>query len=405
MGVIGLSDEALLDAWRELEEERRRSYAREYVLIAEIQARGLAFSHGCTSVPEFARQLLRITPADAKARVRDAERLTTHTAVSGASAGPIYPAVAAAQAAGALSPQHARVIYQMIEKLPDDVAGEHDESAEQFLLEQARVFDPSTLGVVAERLRATLDQDGKLADLDRQQRRRSLELHRRADGSARIEGELSAECAEHLETHLDALSRPAPAADGTPDPRTPAQRRHDGLLAMLQLVEKAQLLPKTAAITATLILTMDADTFTTATGTATTGHGYAIPAETALRWAGPRAQLILVLLSKTRRVEAYSTIHRIFTEQQRLAMLARDQGCSFPACTSTGLWTEAHHIVEHQHGGPTSTDNGTLLCGNHHAHFEAMGWRCIPIDGAAWWVPPNAVQLAAAVDGVVFCSV
>ena len=314
--------------------------------------------------------------------------MTTHTAVSGATAGPIYPTVASAQAAGELSPQHARIIYTTIEKLPADVAAEHDESAEAFLVEQAQIFDPMLLGRVAERLRATLDQDGSYHDPERQERRRGLEFHRRADGTAHIEGELTAECAEHLETHLDALSKPTPAEDGARDSRTPTQRRHDALLAMLKLVARARLLPKTAGVTATILLTMDADTFATGQGTATTGHGYGIPVETALRWAGPRAQLILVLLDSTRRVDAYSSIHRIFTEQQRLALMARDLGCSFPGCDSTPLWTEAHHVIEYQHGGPTSTDNGALLCGDHHDHFEAMGWRCVSIDGVPWWVPP-----------------
>jgi hypothetical protein len=80
---------------------------------------------------------------------------------------------------------------------------------------------------------------------------------------------------------------------------------------------------------------------------------------------------------------------RIFTEQQRLALMARDLGCSFPLCDSTPLHTEAHHIVEHQAGGATSTDNGTLLCGHDHTNFHAMGWNNITINGVPWWIPPT----------------
>ena len=207
MSYSSLSDDELIAAWTELEADRRRLAAREYAVIAEVETRGLATAYGCKTTADFARQLLRISPAEARGRVRDADRLTRRVSISGASAGPVYPLVAEAQHAGEISPQHARVVYETIEKLPDEVAAEHDDEVERFLVEQARVFDPTMLARVAERLRATLDQDGSYRDLDRQARRRGLEFHRRPDGTARIEGELTAECAEHLETHLDALGR------------------------------------------------------------------------------------------------------------------------------------------------------------------------------------------------------
>src|SRR6201999_4543412 len=105
-------------------------------------------------------------------------------------------------------------------------------------------------------------------------RQRDVALRRRPDGSGRIEAELTPEAAELVETCFDALAKPAPAADGTRDPRTPGQRRHDALLDMLTLVLKAQLLPKTAGVTATIILHLGAEAFVTGQGTATTGHGY-----------------------------------------------------------------------------------------------------------------------------------
>ena len=180
---------------------------------------------------------------------------------------------------------------------------------------------------------------------------------------------------------------------GVGDLRTPTQRRHDALLEALQLTMKARLLPTTAGVTATVILHLDAEAFVTGQGMATTGSGYAIPAETAKRWASngyrTEASILAVLLTRTKRVEAYSSTQRCFTEQQRLAMMARDFGCSFPTCDSTALHTDAHHLTEWQHGGTTSTDNGTLLCGNHHRTFQAMGWKSISIHGVPHWIPPT----------------
>jgi hypothetical protein len=73
-------------------------------------------------------------------------------------------------------------------------------------------------------------------------------------------------------------------------------------------------------------------------------------------------------------------------------MMAPDFGCTFPLCDATALHTEAHHIREWRDGGETSVDNGTLLCGNHHDHFHAMGWTCVQIDGVPHWLAPTWID-------------
>ena len=79
--------------------------------------------------------------------------------------------------------------------------------------------------------------------------------------------------------------------------------------------------------------------------------------------------------AKAKPVAAYGTTHRIFTEGQRLAMIARDKGCSFPGCTVGPAWCEANHVTEWQYGKRTSIDDGALLCGFHHREFEKLGWH------------------------------
>ncbi len=95
-----------------------------------------------------------------------------------------------------------------------------------------------------------------------------------------------------------------------------------------------------------------------------------------------------MLLSKTRAITAYSSVQRLFTEQQRLALIARDLGCSFPGCDAAPAWTEAHHVTEYQTSRRTCVDDAALLCTHHHAHFEAMGWTCHMQDGRPHWTPP-----------------
>ena len=71
-------------------------------------------------------------------------------------------------------------------------------------------------------------------------------------------------------------------------------------------------------------------------------------------------------------------------------MAARDGGCSLPGCTVPAAWCEAHHIREYtREHGPTSTDNGTLLCGYHHRHFQQLGYTRTVINGIPHWTLPT----------------
>ena len=85
----------------------------------------------------LAVQLLRISPGEARARVRAAEDLGPRRGLTGEPLEPIYPLVASAQAEGAISPAHARVVIDTVEKLPDAARVEHEERVERDLVELA----------------------------------------------------------------------------------------------------------------------------------------------------------------------------------------------------------------------------------------------------------------------------
>src|SRR6202012_1730514 len=126
-------------------------------------------------------------------------------------------------------------------------------------------------------------------------------------------------------------------------------------------------------------------------GLVTTGHGALISVDAALKMAVD-ARVIPVVFGAAKEIIAYGTGQRFFTEAQRLAMIARDQGCSFPGCSMPPMLCEAHHIIEWNLGGPTSIDNGTLLCGFHHREFEQMHWTCHMINGTPHWTPPDWID-------------
>ena len=301
----------------------------------------------------------------------------------------MFPLVAAAQAEGELSDRHAAVVTRTVEKLPVEVREEFGDWLESTLVEHGRHLDPALLDRHARQLAYRLDQDGQFDEAKHRERGRGFDVHPRPDGSARVEGELTAECAAHLLAQLDALTKPKPSSEAGPDPRTATQRRHDAFEAMMRLVERAELLPRAGGITTTVLLQMDADSWVTGTGTATTGHGYTVSAETAKRWAGGDARLVLTLLDKAKAVEAYATGQRIFTEAQRLAIITRDRGCTFVDCDAGPQWSEINHVPEWQTTHRTRVDEAALVCSGDHRHHQAMGWQATMIDGIPYWIPPK----------------
>jgi Domain of unknown function (DUF222)/HNH endonuclease len=219
---------------------------------------------------------------------------------------------------------------------------------------------------------------------------------------------------------LDALAAPRPAEDGTPDPRSAEQRRHDGLAEAIDWLLRADQKPDAAGGHApvSVLASVTIDELTraaspdggggsldvralaaagghdlgallaaTSSGLATLGHGQAISAGSLLAWAC-EAEVVPVVFNHSGGVLSYGRTRRYATAGQRLALAARDRGCSFPGCERPPAWCEAHHVLEWIKGGPTDLENLTLVCPYHHQHFAHSGWQAVMRDGVPWWIPP-----------------
>ena len=312
---------------------------------------------------------------------------------------PEFPATAAAQAEGAISPEHARVITATIAALPAERAGGEFDEIEPELAGYARRFGLDQFRLLARHL-------GDVLDPGRHPPRRQvpgaaagLNVRQRPDGSVSGSFEGTAEFGEALLSLLDKSAAPDPEADGAKDPRTPAQRRHDGLLDAMKLLLRSGQLGDCNGVSTTIIFTMTAEQAHTGTAWPAPGTaprpgptrarehrrrphlpGHPRRPRTHHRAAGSRPATC-ACSARVKPVAAYGTTHRIFTEGQRLAMIARDKGCSFPGCTVGPQWCEAHHVTEWQYGRRTCIDDGALLCGYHHREFENLGWHCLMING------------------------
>ena len=309
--LTALGDEQLLSVLRELETQQRRLAAVDQHLLAEIESRGLAGQRACRSTAALLGQLLRISPAEASARLRAAADTGPRRGLTGEMLAPIYPRVAAAQADGSISAVHARIITHTIDRLPAAVQADYDE-IEEFLVAKARLFEPRLLAQVARRICDTLDPDGTGSDEKDRQRRRELRIRRRADGSARVEGELTAICAEALLAVLESLGKPKPEADGAKDPRSAGQRNHDALHDAMLMLLRTDLLPDCNGVAATILITMTDQQYQNGTGIVRTGGAPPFPP---LPPPPPRRppRGPLLLLDHTGE-GPHGTSHRIFTE-------------------------------------------------------------------------------------------
>ena len=79
-------------------------------------------------------------------------------------------------------------------------------------------------------------------------------------------------------------------------------------------------------------------------------------------------------------------------QQQRTATAAirrgveqRDGHCVFTGCTVPAAWCDVHHVVHWAHGGPTSCENGALLCERHHTAVHEGRFTIARDPGTADW--------------------
>ncbi|MRH92650.1 DUF222 domain-containing protein, partial [Nocardia sp. SYP-A9097] len=275
-----LTDGEFVEMMGEVECAMRQLETVKHRLIADTERRSLAKNAGFSKTSIYLERTLRLSHADALARVRAAETLSPQVTLQGVDVGPALPYVALAQEEGAISVDHARRIAWIIKRLPEIATDEEKENAERILTDYAREGSPDVLPGLGEEIMARIDPDGTLTtDKDRQRFRGITLGKQRVDGMSPLSGEFTPELRAVLDALLAKFARPgmcnpqdrespctAAAAEDLEvlkaaakrDTRTAAQRNHDALLCFLRFdLDDGQLgkhrgLPVAAVITMSL---------------------------------------------------------------------------------------------------------------------------------------------------------
>jgi hypothetical protein len=387
-GLTALSPIELTELFAELEAERRRLEAVDHQFVAQVRERHLCGEYAAGSVPDLLIDLLRLSPAEAKRRTVSARDLGPRHGMSGEPLEPIFPEVAAAQAAGEISSEHARTVMRIVDAIPLALQAEHQATVEATLVEFARRMNPMTVAQLGQQIIAHLDPDGAKPRAEEEHRRRDFGAHKCTGGGATPYGHWTPEALAIWTPILDSLSAPQPeSAEGERDDRTAGQRRHDAFVEAGRRLLRSGELPDSGGVPVTLIAHLGEDQLRERTGYATTGTGDQMSVAELLALAA-EAEVVSVLFDPSGGISSYGRARRLASCGQRQALAARDRGCSFPGCTRPPSWCEAHHVIAWIDGGPTDLSNLCLVCSFHHREFERRGWQVVMNAGLPEWIPP-----------------
>ncbi len=351
------SEELLVEVTR----LRSRVAELELRIAAHADRVDVGAREGATSTASWWAHHTRLTRAEAHRRMRLARRLDDHEPV------------ADALATGDLNPDQAAVILDALESLPADLVDHETVAAARArLVVHARHHDARALRVLGRRIldvvAPEIGEEHERRTLEREERdaRAACRLTLSDDGHGRTHGRFTLPTlhGEMLRKALTALASPK---------RTPAETDARPLperlgAAFAEYVESypADRLPDAGGIPATLVVTLDLDTLVAGLGSARLDTGGVISAAEARRLAC-RAAIIPAVLDGASQVLDLGRTRRLHSRSQRIAMTARDGGCTTEGCDWPPGLCHAHHDHPWSQGGTTSVHDGRLLCPRHHA--------------------------------------
>ncbi len=157
-------------------------------------------------------QTVRISKADARARVRAAAVCGPRRAFTGEPLEPVQPHTAAAVYAGTIGAEHTRIITKFLGRIPTALGPGVVAQAEEALAGYAMTMAPEQLEAVGHRILAHLNPDENLTDDADRQRRRGLGMGRQGvDLMSELTATLTPACRAKLDAVFAKLACPGAA--------------------------------------------------------------------------------------------------------------------------------------------------------------------------------------------------
>jgi Domain of unknown function (DUF222) len=401
-----LSPAVRLRVLERMETSRRRQIAVGHDVIAGLAKEDPADVGG--PVHKVVADWLRISCAEARRRLRDAEQLSPRLTLTGQELPPELPATAQAWRDGMLDGQHLRVIQTFVRDLSDATPVDTVEHAERFLARQATKLRPDQLEKAAHRCALHINPDGKFSDTDRARQRGFTWRGQRPDGMSIGKLIASPELRANLDAWLARFAAPGmcnpddqtPCVEGEPseesastDSRSPAQRQHDALNALVRGQLGDPKLGMHNGLPVTVIVSTTLQELTSGSGRAVTGGGTLLPMRDVIRMASHAYHYLAVFDEHQSRPLYLGRSRRVASPDQRVVLYAKDRGCTHPGCDVPGYWCEVHHVDEWAAGGLTNIDKLTFACKPNHK-LVGNGWRTRKRpDGRTEWIPPPQLDL------------
>ena len=378
---------------------------------------------GCTVSAESARRHLRAGRSQGSAA-------TALGAALGLPAGEVHRRIEAgrrtgsaamsAHKAGRITAHQEQAVAQWVAELPESTPSDaRDSFAEHLTVLAESGTGTRRLGALAQEELCRLDPGWQDRREARQAKRRAVRTSEPdADGVSLVAVACDAPMRALIDAVLARYGGPGQCLSPRVDPqtgetadldslaaddrRTPEQRAHDALRHVLQLGLNSAAGSRTGV--ASIVVRVTAEQLDeiecrgTSGGIVTTDSGTEMSARQALGMSAGRSWFISALR------DGREELHRIDIDRnprkrlasriQRLVLYAAHGGCTHPGCTSPAARCQAHHVREHQRGGPTTVANLTLACPVHHGWIGSSPgqWRTVADPrrpGMPRWIPPG----------------
>ncbi|WP_462418691.1 HNH endonuclease signature motif containing protein [Kytococcus sp. Marseille-QA3725] len=301
---------------------------------------------------------------------------------------------------GLVTQDHAMVILQELEAVPESTPAGTRWRAEEQLVEKARRMTPRRLRAAARRVLSELGVPEPVVDAHQDDRVRSQEerawdaasFWMRDNGDGTVFGQFTLPVLQGrmLGKALSAMTSPRRLArkqqGGTAVPGTSWHDRqvdwtHEKGRALAELIDHLPTDHLGSSANAMVLVTTSLESLRGETDRAgVTDSGDEVSAGEVRRLAA-QAGIIPVVLGGRSQVLDLGRRSRFFTENQRRALSVSYSECAEEHCDRPFAWCEIHHASPWSpargpggeplsEGGPTDLANGIPLCGRHHRRLE-----------------------------------